>query len=169
MKNILIKKNNSLKEALYKLNTSGEKCLIIVNDKNKLIGTLSDGDLRKGLLLGSNLNEKISKIYNKNPTFLYDKELNNDDIKKIFIKYKFDLLPIVKKNKQVKDYLTWTSFLTNSQKIQKSKIKQFVVTNSIDNKQKTKGSKIKIISVASLLGEAINRISESRSVSKLFK
>ena len=54
-------------------------------------------------------------------------------------------------------------------KIQKSKIKQFVVTNSIDNKQKTKGSKIKIISVASLLGEAINRISESRSVSKLFK
>ncbi|AEA81195.1 ribose-phosphate pyrophosphokinase [Candidatus Pelagibacter sp. IMCC9063] len=54
-------------------------------------------------------------------------------------------------------------------KIQKSKIKQFVVTNSIDNKQKTKGSKIKIISVASLLGEAINRISESKSVSKLFK
>jgi ribose-phosphate pyrophosphokinase len=54
-------------------------------------------------------------------------------------------------------------------KIQKSKIKQFVVTNSIDNNQKTKGSKIKIISVASLLGEAINRISESRSVSKLFK
>jgi ribose-phosphate pyrophosphokinase len=54
-------------------------------------------------------------------------------------------------------------------KIQKSKIKQFIVTNSIDNKQKTKGSKIKIISVASLLGEAINRISESKSVSKLFK
>jgi len=54
-------------------------------------------------------------------------------------------------------------------KIQKSKIKQFVVTNSIDNQVKVKGSKIKIVSVASLLGEAINRISESRSVSKLFK
>ena len=54
-------------------------------------------------------------------------------------------------------------------KIQKSKIKQFVVTNSIDNQVKVKGSKIKIVSVASLLGEAINRISESKSVSKLFK
>ena len=54
-------------------------------------------------------------------------------------------------------------------KIQKSKIKQFVVTNSIDNQAKVKDSKIKIVSVASLLGEAINRISESRSVSKLFK
>ena len=54
-------------------------------------------------------------------------------------------------------------------KIQKSKIKQFVVTNSIDNEAKTKGSKIKTISIAPLLGEAINRISESKSVSKLFK
>ena len=54
-------------------------------------------------------------------------------------------------------------------KIQKSKIKQFVVTNSIDNTAKIKGSKIKIISVASLLGEAMDRISESKSVSKLFK
>lgn len=122
MKKILIKKNNSLKEALYKLNTSGEKCLIIVNDNNKLIGTLSDGDLRKGLLLGSSLNEKISKIYNKNPTFLYENEHNNEDIKKIFIKYKFDLLPIVRQNKQVIDYVTLTNLLTNSQKIQKSKI-----------------------------------------------
>ena len=55
------------------------------------------------------------------------------------------------------------------QKIQKSKIKQFVVTNSIDNYEKIKGSKIKIISIAALLGEAMNRISESKSVSKLFK
>ena len=54
-------------------------------------------------------------------------------------------------------------------KIQKSKIKQFIVTNSIDNETKTKGSKIKTISIAPLLGEAINRISESKSVSKLFK
>lgn len=55
------------------------------------------------------------------------------------------------------------------QKIQKSKIKQFVVTNSIDNSKKIKGSKIKIISIAALFGEAMNRISESKSVSKLFK
>ena len=55
------------------------------------------------------------------------------------------------------------------EKIQRSKIKQFVVTNSIDNSEKIKGSKIKTISVAPLLGEAINRISGSKSVSKLFK
>ena len=55
------------------------------------------------------------------------------------------------------------------EKIQKSKIKQLVVTNSIDNSGKIKGSKIKTISVAPLLGEAINRISGSKSVSKLFK
>ena len=55
------------------------------------------------------------------------------------------------------------------QKIQQSKIKQFIVTNSIDNQLKTKKTKIKIVSIAPLLAEAINRISESKSVSKLFK
>ena len=55
------------------------------------------------------------------------------------------------------------------QKIQQSKIKQFIVTNSIDNQLKTNKTKIKIISIAPLLADAINRISESKSVSKLFK
>ena len=55
-------------------------------------------------------------------------------------------------------------------KINKSKIKKFVISNSIDNKKKIgKSSKFEIISVGNLLAEAIKRISISKSVSKLFK
>ena len=78
---------------------------------------------------------------------------------------------LVKKGaKDVYAYVVHGVFSDNAvERIQKSKIKQFVVTNSIDNSEKTKRSKIKTISVAPLLGEAMNRISESKSVSKLFK
>ena len=78
---------------------------------------------------------------------------------------------LVKKGaKDVYAYVVHGVFSGNAvERIQKSKIKQFVVTNSIDNSEKTKRSKIKTISVAPLLGEAMNRISESKSVSKLFK
>jgi ribose-phosphate pyrophosphokinase len=56
------------------------------------------------------------------------------------------------------------------QKIEKSKISKFIITNSIDNQIKTKSSKkIQILSIAELFAEAINRISSSKSVSKLFK
>ena len=94
MKKLTIKKNSTLKEALLQLNFSGEKCLIVTNYQNKLIGTLSDGDLRKKLLTGVNLNEKILKIFNNNPTFFYEDEYDINKVKKIFIDQKYALIPL---------------------------------------------------------------------------
>ena len=55
MKNFLIKQNSTIKEALKKLNYTGEKCLVVVDENNNLLGTLSDGDLRKNILKGFGL------------------------------------------------------------------------------------------------------------------
>jgi ribose-phosphate pyrophosphokinase len=54
-------------------------------------------------------------------------------------------------------------------KIKKSKIKKLIITDSIDNSLKIKNNtKIEVISIAPLMAEAINRISNSTSVSDLF-
>ena len=56
-----------------------------------------------------------------------------------------------------------------AKKIQKSKIKKLIITDTIDNSSKIKNnSKIEVISIAPLMSEAINRISNSTSVSDLF-
>ena len=56
------------------------------------------------------------------------------------------------------------------EKIKKSKIKKLVITDTIDNADKVKKAKnIEVLSIANLLGEAIKRISNSTSVSDLFK
>ena len=50
------------------------------------------------------------------------------------------------------------------------KIKNLVITDTIDNMSRTKGAKnIEVLSISSLMGEAIKRISNSTSVSDLFK
>ena len=55
-------------------------------------------------------------------------------------------------------------------KIRKSTIKNLVITDTIDNYNKIKNAKnIEILSVSNLMGEAIKRISNSTSVSFLFK
>ena len=55
-------------------------------------------------------------------------------------------------------------------KIRKSTIKNLVITDTIDNYNKIKNAKnIEILSVSNLMGEAIRRISNSTSVSFLFK
>jgi ribose-phosphate pyrophosphokinase len=55
-------------------------------------------------------------------------------------------------------------------KINKSKIKKFVISNSIMNDKKIgRSAKFQVINVGTLLAEAIKRISVSKSVSNLFK
>ena len=54
-------------------------------------------------------------------------------------------------------------------KIKKSKIKKLITTDTIDNSQKIKNNnKIEVLSISSLMAEAIKRISNSTSVSDLF-
>ena len=56
-----------------------------------------------------------------------------------------------------------------AKKINKSKIKKLIITDTIDNSQKIKNNnKIEVLSISSLMAEAIKRISNSTSVSDLF-
>ena len=56
------------------------------------------------------------------------------------------------------------------QNIKNSKIKKLVITDTIDNSERVKGTKnIEILTISQLVGEAIKRISNSTSVSDLFR
>jgi len=55
-------------------------------------------------------------------------------------------------------------------KIKSSKIEKLIITDTIDNQDKIKkASNIEILTISNLMGEAIKRISNSTSVSDLFK
>jgi ribose-phosphate pyrophosphokinase len=56
------------------------------------------------------------------------------------------------------------------EKIKNSKIKKLIITDTIDNTDRVKGAKnIEILTISHLVGEAIKRISNSTSVSDLFR
>ena len=78
------------------------------------------------------------------------------------------------KEKGAKDvyvYITHAVLSGNAvEKIQNSKIKKLITTDTIDNSKKiTKSNKIEIISLAPMISEAMKRIANSTSVSSLFK
>ena len=70
---LIISNNLSIKDAIKKVELSGQRC-VYIERKNKLIGSLTDGDLRKLIIKNTNLNQKITKFYNKNPKFLEKKK-----------------------------------------------------------------------------------------------
>jgi len=73
--------------------------------------------------------------------------------------------------KDVHVYVTHGVLSGNAvEKIKKSSIKNLVVTDTIDNSTKVKKAKnIEVLTISNLVGEAIKRISNSTSVSDLFK
>ena len=73
--------------------------------------------------------------------------------------------------KDVHVYVTHGVLSGNAvEKIKKSSIKNLVVTDTIDNSMKVKKAKnIEVLTISNLVGEAIKRISNSTSVSDLFK
>lgn len=71
MKNVeklLIGKDATIKEALEKIDKGAMKIALVVADKCQFIGTIADGDIRRGLLKGMDLSSSIEPIISKNPT-----------------------------------------------------------------------------------------------------
>ncbi len=52
---------------------------LVVDKKNKLLGIVTDGDIRRAIVKGVDLNEKIKKIYNANP-ITFSKDLTPDEM-----------------------------------------------------------------------------------------
>ena len=59
------KKNYLIKDVIKNLNETNLQIALVAN-KSKLIGTVTDGDIRRALLKGFSLNEKVSRIMKKN-------------------------------------------------------------------------------------------------------
>ena len=67
IKKIIINQNCSLFNAIKIMNETGLKIVIVAGKNSKILGTVVDGDIRRGLINEINLESKISKILNKSP------------------------------------------------------------------------------------------------------
>ena len=56
----------SIQDVLKNLNKTGARITMVENSKKEFQGTVSDGDIRRGLINGLQLNSSIKKIVNKN-------------------------------------------------------------------------------------------------------
>ena len=106
LKKIIISPESNIRKSMHLIKSNGLKGLIVVNKNNNLLGTLTDGDLRKFILRNNNLNETINKIYNKKSKYIIGKTFSEKKIKTLIEKYKIPFLPIVDKNNRVIDYIT---------------------------------------------------------------
>jgi len=66
-KQILLKPDNTLEEAIKTLHEGGCRITLIVDDDGKLLGTLTDGDVRRALIKHTSMDDLVVKVMNKKP------------------------------------------------------------------------------------------------------
>ena len=108
MKNITISRNITIRQAMKTLNKTAEKCLLVVDESEKLLGTLTDGDIRRTILAGCDFSDTIGNSFCTDPTILYFGKYNKNKAIELLQRKKLDLIPVINENCQIVDYITWS-------------------------------------------------------------
>ena len=110
----LISEESSLLEALEKLDLGGRKVLYVIH-KNKLVASITDGDIRRWILKKGDLNSPISNIANYNPKFVYDSEL--DKVNHLMQKHSIESIPVLSESGEVKSIQFSDAIIDKKEKI----------------------------------------------------
>ena len=97
---LLISKNETLTEALKKIDKSGKK-IVFALDGTRLCGALSDGDIRRFLLKGGKLDDLVDSAVNITPKFLFDTQRSGAI--DYMVSNRIDAVPVVDDNLNVLD------------------------------------------------------------------
>ena len=108
-KNILIADKKTIKDAMKQITKSKIKTLFVVDNNKRLLGSLTDGDIRRYLSDNNNLQNKINRAANKNPNFIYESNLRIAN-KKNLINKKLEVIPVLDDLNRIIDVIKPSQF-----------------------------------------------------------
>ena len=91
LQNITIEHTASLRDTMRVLDRGSLRIVLVCDEADELLGTVTDGDIRRSLLNNANMNDCITEVMNKTPTVM----LNNTSIsERLEIMKSLDLLAV---------------------------------------------------------------------------
>lgn len=100
----------TLQEAIANLNKSGFQIALITGEDGTLVGTLTDGDIRRGLLRGMNLGSPIASIVQRD-ALLAPPEMGRQMVLQFMKANRIHQLPIVDDQRRVVGLHLWDSLM----------------------------------------------------------
>lgn len=77
--NVLIKPDNTIRDALEIINNEALRVVLVVDEQLSLLGVVTDGDIRRGLLNNLSLTSEITQVMNGSP-LTADANTSRDDL-----------------------------------------------------------------------------------------
>ena len=111
MRKYIISETASIREALVAINsiTHDGESLIVVNVDQQMVGSLNDGDIRRGLITGAELTDPISKIMHRDFKFIKQEDYDVAHLKS-FRDRRIMFIPILDAENHVVDVVNLQKF-----------------------------------------------------------
>ena len=123
---VLIRPDLPLIEGIKLMNSNSMQVLLVVDDKQKLLGIITDGDVRRALLENISFDTPVSSIMARNPVVLRhppDKEKALSLMKERGINH----VPLVDSRKRICGLLLWKDFFENGDVSVREKTNKVVI------------------------------------------
>lgn len=99
----LISPDNTVVEAMQKIDSNARGILFVVNENRKLLGVLTDGDIRRWLIKTGELSGAVERVMNHDPKVVCRKELAS--AKEYMEKQTITALPVVNAKGVISDII----------------------------------------------------------------
>lgn len=112
LKSLFISLEHSIRAALEHIDQGGLGIALIVDDDRRLIGTVSDGDIRRAMLAGINLDQPVNILLERKSSTQYSKPItakpgtNTETLVGLMHKYILTVVPIIDEDNRVIDLIT---------------------------------------------------------------
>jgi len=105
-KRALLSTTCSLEDAIRNLDETALRIVLVIGDDGRLQGTVSDGDIRRGLLKGLTLNESLASVLRRAP-LVVPTQCSRDTVRHLMVANKIQQIPVVDESHRVIGLHVW--------------------------------------------------------------
>ena len=116
-KGLLVGRSTTLREALRAMDKGEQGILLVVDEAERLVGTISDGDVRRAVLRGVSLEDQVDGLLESKKGSQYERPITAslgataDEIRDLMRESKIRHLPLLDKDGRVRRLATWEDVL----------------------------------------------------------
>lgn len=100
----------TIKIAWERINRNTNQVLFVVDEENRILGSVSDGDVRRWVLKDNSLNEPVNKIMNRKPVVCRLTD-GTRKIKAAMVRHKVHCIPLIDASGRMAKVVTWDSII----------------------------------------------------------
>ncbi|KKU14087.1 MAG: Nucleotidyl transferase [Parcubacteria group bacterium GW2011_GWC2_45_7] len=106
LNSLFVGEDSTIKGAMKQMDKTAKKILFVADEDCRLLGTITDGDIRRWILMDGDLRERVDKIYNKEPVYIED-GISKKDVRKRMLETGVHSLPVVDGDKRIMKVIFW--------------------------------------------------------------